>query len=1023
MPERFERGDRVRDPLNRAKTAVIVDGPETINGHRFWEVHGSNGESMLYREDQLVKPAVDRSSPVSWLTDRPLGDPYRFGRFLTQLRLSSGLTDVFYSFSSTRTLFRAHQFKPVLKALESTVPRLLLADEVGLGKTIEAGLVWAELDARQPTRRVLIVTPTSLRHKWQVEMYRRFDREISQINRAGFLRFVDQYYERGDASRLTAISSFGQLRSDDVLDALSTRPPIFDLVIIDEAHAMRNANTRTHQLGELLAQNSTALLLLSATPVNLGSNDLFNLLRLLRPDEFTDPDLFQVLLEPNEYVNRAANVLRSTFPPNGSAVIDELRRVENTRMSRRYRDDALYQDVLARLGKDVALDRAEVARLQSDLSALNTLSHVYTRTRKRDLRDHTTVRRAVNMHVELQDHERTVYTAVTGLVATMQSHATGVAPGLAAVMPARQASSCLPVMRDYLEGLLTERRTSIEDFLEAEEDVGDGDAERAALLESQVPAIESLLRLCQSSRDVDSKFDAFLDALQKRHAGGSRKFLVFSFFRRTLTYLTNRLAQAGFECNQMNGSTPMADRDRLIGEFRYGTLEVLLCSEIGSEGLDFEFCDTVVNYDLPWNPMRLEQRIGRIDRFGQKSPTVFVVNFTIPGTIDTDIWLRLYNRIGIFERSIGELEPILGDRITELTRAIAQPGLTLTEQQQVADQIALAAENESQDIERFEQVRDQLMGADAYVADALEEARDTHRYLTPDELRRYVAGFLHDEARPARLDEASEDSGGTQALYGSPALADLIRAYTRDLMNPQLADLISNLETGGALRVTFDADVAYQHQAQFLTIRHPLLQAIARFYVENDRQMHPAGYVRVPSDRVGRWLFFLLFFNAGGLQPLRSLSVVAFEPATGKVDEEVGQEILTCLTGAGLARIPERDIPIVEPADVGTAYAAALETIDRAQTRLSDELGRRNDALITSRQEALRQSLDLNVRQLEQLAARPDLDLRIQRMRLAQARNVTLRTDSEIAKLEDQRHVAVGFKVVAGGLADFVTLS
>jgi hypothetical protein len=136
----------------------------------------------------------------------------------------------------------------------------------------------------------------------------------------------------------------------------------------------------------------------------------------------------------------------------------------------------------------------------------------------------------------------------------------------------------------------------------------------------------------------------------------------------------------------------------------------------------------------------------------------------------------------------------------------------------------------------------------------------------------------------------------------------------------------------------------------------------------------------------------------------------------------VGQLILTHLTGANLTRIPERDIPTVEPAEVNAGYAAALDTIDRAQTRLSDELTRRNDALITSRQEALRQSLEMNVQQLAQLAARPDLDQRIKRMRLAQARNVTMRTESEIARLEDQRIVAVGFKVVAGGLADFASV-
>src|SRR5207248_9726581 len=107
------------------------------------------------------------------------------------------------------------------------------------------------------------------------------------------------------------ISTFPQLRDDGVLEALSQQPPTFDLVIIDEAHVMRNTATKTHQLGDLLAQNTTGLLLLSATPVNLGSNDLLTLLSLLRPDEFDNPAVFDALIEPNEHINRAARLLRS----------------------------------------------------------------------------------------------------------------------------------------------------------------------------------------------------------------------------------------------------------------------------------------------------------------------------------------------------------------------------------------------------------------------------------------------------------------------------------------------------------------------------------------------------------------------------------------------------------------------------------------------------------------------------------------------------------------------------------------
>src|SRR5262249_24363209 len=154
------------------------------------------------------------------------------------------------------------------------------------------------------------------------------------------------------------------------------------------------------------------------------------------------------------------------------------------------------------------------------------------------------------------------------------------------------------------------------------------------------------------------------------------------------------------------------DREDIIRRFRYEDVDVLLCSEVGSEGLDFEFCDVVVNYDMPWNPMRLEQRIGRLDLFGQKSPVIHVITFKIDGTIDTDIFWRLYNRIGVFERSIGELEPILGEQFREVNRAMASRELTFEEQRLLAENIAQAIEREQRNLDVFEDARERLVGSD-----------------------------------------------------------------------------------------------------------------------------------------------------------------------------------------------------------------------------------------------------------------------------------------------------------------------
>ncbi len=1020
---RLERGDRVVDPHDPSKTAVIIDGPENVGGAVFYEVLLASQETMLFREEQLTRQQLDRSNPVSWLVDRPLVDPERLARFVTYLRLSSGLTDVFYSFSSTRTLFRVHQFKPVIKAIESSVPRLLLADEVGLGKTIEAGLVWAELDARAPTRRVLVVCPPSLRQKWELEMRHRFDRELRQVNRSDLLTFVEQYYERGDATRFLGISTFPQLRDDSVLELLSQRPPTFDLVIVDEAHIMRNPATKTHQLGELLAQNTTALLLLSATPVNLGSNDLFTLLALLRPDEFDSPAIFEALTEPNEHINRAGRLLRSEFPPPIEKVLEELHQVEHTSLSKRFLEDPIYRELVRRLDGGSPTTRSEVAEVQGDLAGLNTLSHVYTRTMKRDLRDHTTVRRAVTLDVELTQAEQDVYHAVVQYVNRLKRRSSSAAPALSAVMPSRQASSCLPAMRRYLERLLEQRRLEV-DLVEGaeddEEELANVSQQDVLLPEEEVALIENLREICQYAKDFDTKFDILAEELLAFKEKGTRKYLVFSFFRLTLDHLERRLRELGFVCRQMTGSTPMRDREAVIDEFRNGDTEILLCSEIGSEGLDFEFCDVLVNYDLPWNPMRLEQRIGRVDRFGQRSPAVRILNFKIPNTIDTEIFLRLYRRIGIFEHSIGELEPILGEHFSQLTKAIASPELSLAEQQRVAEQVALAVEREQHELDEFETARERLIGADQFVEEALDDAVEQHRYLTPTELRRYVLGFLRDEMRPARLDPLRKDADGIQVLHGSPPLAEHMRESTRDLATPRLLQLTSNLETGTAVPVTFEPDAAYRHQAEFLNLRHPIVRSISRFYEAQSGRLQPGGYVRVRSEaRTGSWIFFVFLLSATGVQPRRSLFAVAWEPSSRRVSEDVGQEILSFLTSEGPEVMPERDVPVVEPRNVVDGYDAVLASADAARARLEQELRDRNEAIVAARSASLQQGLEAKRAQLTELATRTDLDERIRRMRRAQIANLEQRTVAEVSALEAQTAVVVGMQVKAGGLAEF----
>ena len=161
----------------------------------------------------------------------------------------------------------------------------------------------------------------------------------------------------------------------------------------------------------------------------------------------------------------------------------------------------------------------------------------------------------------------------------------------------------------------------------------------------------------------------------------------------------------------IHGDVKPDERARRIAAFRdSATTRVLLTTEVGSEGLDFQFCDTMFNYDLPWNPMRVEQRIGRIDRYGQTAKRIRIYSFFLRGTIEERILERLYTRIGIFEESIGELEPILGPIVSELTREVFRSDLSADEEAAVAEQYAQMIIQRREQERELESVEQQAPG-------------------------------------------------------------------------------------------------------------------------------------------------------------------------------------------------------------------------------------------------------------------------------------------------------------------------
>ena len=244
-----------------------------------------------------------------------------------------------------------------------------------------------------------------------------------------------------------------------------------------------------------------------------------------------------------------------------------------------------------------------------------------------------------------------------------------------------------------------------------------------------------------------------------------KKLIVFALFKNTLKYLAIRLQKAGFTPAVIHGE--IQERDNVIRKFRTdNSVNVLLSSEVGSEGLDLQFCDALVNYDLPWNPMVVEQRIGRIDRFGQKSQIVNIYNLIVKNSIQEEIYDRLLDRIGIFRSCIGDLEAIfdkettegktLQERFIQLEKEIYCQELTEEKRQRKIDSIAVAMEIEKRNLEEINEGLTDTLTNDTYFRNEIEKIQKNYRYITEQELCNYIYSIIRNELTECSLDGLRE---------------------------------------------------------------------------------------------------------------------------------------------------------------------------------------------------------------------------------------------------------------------------
>jgi hypothetical protein len=262
MRPNFANGDDVRLKSQPDRAGRIISDPQLLQDEYWYTIYFGPGNSGKHPESDL-EPYTMSADPLQLLRDGRFAGREAFSKLLTQLKLATALRSHIYALQASRTTFYPHQFKPVLKFLESWRHRLLIADEVGLGKTIEAGLIMTEFRARFDLDRVLIVPPSHLLKKWREEMKNRFDLDFQILDKKGAIAFLSRFEEEGEATQLKGIISLQTLRGRDLQDRWEAVAPTLNLVIFDEAGRLRNPETLSNKVARLAGESADAQLLLT----------------------------------------------------------------------------------------------------------------------------------------------------------------------------------------------------------------------------------------------------------------------------------------------------------------------------------------------------------------------------------------------------------------------------------------------------------------------------------------------------------------------------------------------------------------------------------------------------------------------------------------------------------------------------------------------------------------------------------------------------------------------------------------
>jgi len=1028
MKPRFDIGQNVK-LVTSGKIGTIN---KVIEGHSEYAYKLMiDGTTRVYAEKYL-EPYVDTENEIIESIEANLfGDADDLALFETWFRLKKPIEGNLYSYLSSRTLFNPYQFKPLLKFISpSSEERLFIADEVGVGKTIETGILLMELLARGRIDRnqpVLIVCPNVLGPKWVKEMEDRFNLKFHLHDSRSLENMFKIFNESKHMQNPWGIVSIQLLRTEKFMKYLEKMAaerlePIWSLVIVDEAHHMRNSGTESNQVGHLISMLTQMLVMLSATPLNLRDEDLFNQMTILNPALFPDKQTFEALIAPVKSLNKIRRLISMRDPETKAEVLREIQSMASEGIGKIIRNHEGVLELEHRITHSEPLSSEEVAYYDRVLTSLSPLDSSFTRTLKRESMSHRVTREVIKVPVELTEREYAFYLKTIAAVqeAYLQRGGNPIALGFITNMPMRMLTSSIPAMKDYLKWSVAYDQIVEDDpFDEEDEDEVVSQNLNPELRKIFIELISEVEKLAEEDTKMD-KFEELVTRMMDELE--NKQIIVFSFFRRTLKYLKERLQKMGYRAEIISGEVPLTTTNGVTGRyeimerFKNKELDVLLSSEVGGEGLDFQFCQAMINYDMPYNPMKVEQRIGRLDRFGQMSDKVIIANMYLKGTVDEKIYHLLYDRIQLIEDSVGFMEPIIGQQLADLQKGIFENSLTEEQIEKRTREIENALAQSKIEHMKFENGRSELLGEDK-ISDTIANMTTTD-FVKPVDSMRLTKIFLEGQVG-CSFTELEEDFC---EITLSPSVAVDVEEYSKLPGSANaLEELHPLLKRMKKVPVVFNGQKSLEKPgAVFLPPSGHWMKFILRYMEENQRIMKLFQLKGMSSEfelKEGEYLVPIFEVEFDGFRKELNLSAV---PLDLKSEEVQKLDYTVFMRTLGQKAFGKGAIEL-EPSAL-EAYLDGARTALESQMELKlEELRKQNKYIIESKVNSLKKGNEVR---LERLMKRLDNHIRSSqregrspseefiRMVNGQIEKDDKRTKDRIDRLQDKNDLILSVSLV-----------